>query len=486
MIKGIQLFEGASGRLLTPEDPNLANQVLGWDVASQTWMPTTGGGGGGGVTSFNARTGAVVPADGDYAASEVVNDSSVAGARVSNALNTLAAAIIALVTGVSSVYGRTGAVTAQNGDYTASQVTNTSGVTGSTTADALNTLNATISLTGSRVTNGPANTFLAGTASGNQWLTVFTAPTTPTQDGFVTLASSGNFTYLGGSSTGQALIWSGTAWAAGVDFGALTPVTTGGFAANVSTGFFRAGLASGSGSGVASAASAGNLRGARGTNGFQIFVRNNGDTADLSLINTDTVSGPTATFGSTTASGFSPVIAAPSAGTITLRVGSSATQMQLTTSTISMLIPTLNFFSSVTNGTIGYQNDGTNGVTGKKLFMVGQDCGGTTTTGGAFDVRPGSGTTAGGLFRIMSGGGAVTSAQRFAANDTGIGLYATAPVAQATRVGQLTDNSTGAATGAVADVGAAFSQSGLNNIHASILAKLNGIETAIHNIGLTA
>jgi hypothetical protein len=43
----------------------------------------------------------------------------------------------------------------------------------------------------------------------------------------------------------------------------------------------------------------------------------------------------------------------------------------------------------------------------------------------------------------------------------------------------ITDNSGGTATQAVADVGAAFSQSGLNNIHASILDDLNKLITDV-------
>jgi hypothetical protein len=96
--------------------------------------------GAGAVASVFTRTGAVVATAGDYAASQVTNDSAVSGARVSNALNTLAAAITALVTGVSSVYGRAGAVVATAGDYLASQVTNDSAVSGARVSNALNTL----------------------------------------------------------------------------------------------------------------------------------------------------------------------------------------------------------------------------------------------------------------------------------------------------------------------------------------------------------
>lgn len=48
---------------------------------------------GAGVLSFNTRTGAVVSVAGDYDASEIVNDSGVAGADVAAALDNLAAAV---------------------------------------------------------------------------------------------------------------------------------------------------------------------------------------------------------------------------------------------------------------------------------------------------------------------------------------------------------------------------------------------------------
>lgn len=97
--------------------------------------------GSGAVSSVFSRTGAVVAAASDYIASQVDNDSDVAGADVKEALNQLDSEITALVTGVSSVFGRSGAVVAAALDYAASQVNNDSGVTGSLVSDALDTLN---------------------------------------------------------------------------------------------------------------------------------------------------------------------------------------------------------------------------------------------------------------------------------------------------------------------------------------------------------
>lgn len=102
------------------------------------------GSGGAGVDSFNTRTGVVVAAASDYDASQVDNDSGVAGAFVSDALdnNAAAAAAAALtpVPPVDSVFARTGNVVAAASDYDASQVDNDSNVPGSFVADALNNL----------------------------------------------------------------------------------------------------------------------------------------------------------------------------------------------------------------------------------------------------------------------------------------------------------------------------------------------------------
>jgi hypothetical protein len=94
------------------------------------------------VSSVFGRIGAVVAAANDYAASQVSNDSSVSGANVKLALNTLLAAIPSVP--VSSVFGRIGAVVAAANDYAASQVSNDSSVSGANVKLALNTLDAAI------------------------------------------------------------------------------------------------------------------------------------------------------------------------------------------------------------------------------------------------------------------------------------------------------------------------------------------------------
>ncbi|MGB0963972.1 MAG: hypothetical protein ACPGVY_14900 [Mycobacterium sp.] len=126
---------------------------------------------GGAVDSVHGRTGTVVATAGDYSASEITNDSSVTGANVDDALDALDAAANV----VESVHSRTGAVVAAAGDYSASEVTNDSGVSGVNVDDALDQLDTDI---GAIVT--------------------FDAPTDPGDDGKFAIADSGNLVYKTG------------------------------------------------------------------------------------------------------------------------------------------------------------------------------------------------------------------------------------------------------------------------------------------------
>ncbi|MGR3221383.1 MAG: hypothetical protein ACUZ8H_16425 [Candidatus Anammoxibacter sp.] len=92
------------------------------------------------VDSVFGRTGVITAALNDYLASLVDNDSTVIGATVKDALETLEAAIPTVP--VDSVFGRTGVITAALNDYLASQVDNDSTVIGATVKDALETLAA--------------------------------------------------------------------------------------------------------------------------------------------------------------------------------------------------------------------------------------------------------------------------------------------------------------------------------------------------------
>lgn len=88
------------------------------------------------VTSFASRTGDVVPADGDYEASEVVYDdtnTSLGATRVQTAIEAIKALIPLLY--VASFNGRNGTVTPQASDYDADQIDYDNTVSGLTATD---------------------------------------------------------------------------------------------------------------------------------------------------------------------------------------------------------------------------------------------------------------------------------------------------------------------------------------------------------------
>jgi hypothetical protein len=79
-----------------------------------------------GVSSFNTRTGAVLPAVGDYTAAQITNAVSTASTYADPAWITSLAwsKITGAPATVTSVFARSGAVVAATGDYTAAQVNN--------------------------------------------------------------------------------------------------------------------------------------------------------------------------------------------------------------------------------------------------------------------------------------------------------------------------------------------------------------------------
>ena len=126
----------------------------GSDRVDVTVSATGGGSGGGAVSSVFGRTGAVVAQAGDYSAYQVNN----AVDQTSSYTNppwilSLAWSKItgAPATGVSSVFGRSGAVVSATGDYTAAQVTNAVDSTGTYANPAWIT-----SLAWSKITGAPS------------------------------------------------------------------------------------------------------------------------------------------------------------------------------------------------------------------------------------------------------------------------------------------------------------------------------------------
>lgn len=131
------LFEGTS-----------TGQTILWDNTERKWYVGTGGGGGG-VTSWDGRTGAVVPLPGDYDSDEVDNASTVAGASVSDALESLQQEIA---------------------DLDSDDVANASTVAGATVSDALETLESQIGAPSEFfgveiATNAEANTYETNTTT---------------------------------------------------------------------------------------------------------------------------------------------------------------------------------------------------------------------------------------------------------------------------------------------------------------------------------
>jgi len=136
------IADGTAGELMTWDAAGVAALVAtgaATDVLTSNGAgaaPTFQAHGAAPVSSVFTRVGAVVAAASDYDASQVDNDSGVAGAFVDDALDTLAAAIPPAAP-VDSVFTRTGAVVAATSDYDASQIDNDSGVAGADVATAL-------------------------------------------------------------------------------------------------------------------------------------------------------------------------------------------------------------------------------------------------------------------------------------------------------------------------------------------------------------
>lgn len=266
------------------------------------------------------------------------------------------------------------------------------------------------------------------------------------------------------------------------DFGSQDIVTTGALKLNNSGGFVRLGLANGSGSGVASAASTGGIRLPRGnTSQAAIYGRNNADTGDYLALQWDSVT-PRLILGDTTAGG-TAIYLQSSLGQ--LRQGTNAVFDWTSTKLQPRL--SLSWVATAATPLISQDDAAGTSATGEKMTIRAQSGTGGSSIGGDLDVGPGAGTTRGGLFRLMAGGttpggGAV----RLSFNDTGWAWDGVTPIAQPSRVGQLTDSTTGSASSTVSDVGSSFSQSAINNNFASVLNRINGIEAIIHNRGISA
>lgn len=107
--------------------------TLVWDATTEEWVAEPGGGGGA-VDSVFGRTGVVVAEAGDYTSTLVTNESSFDGATVTEALDEAAAGIAGVDTRVTNL--------------NSNQVANSSSVSGATVTLALNALLASIASAG--------------------------------------------------------------------------------------------------------------------------------------------------------------------------------------------------------------------------------------------------------------------------------------------------------------------------------------------------
>lgn len=222
----------------------------------------------------------------------------------------------------------------------------------------------------------------------------------------------------------------------------------------------------------------------RTNNGFSIYGRNSFGSTDTPWVAWDGTT-PKATFG-VNAGGITGYMNSIAAG---LQFGAGTNViMSITSTAIVPAVNSLVWQNSVVTAPLISQSDSTAGSgVGQAFTLRSQSCTGATSTGGACDIGPGAGTTTGGLGRLLSGGTTPGGgAARFQWNNTGLSHFAATPVAQPSRVGQLTDNSGGTPSATIAAIGVAYVQAEVRNAVASLAQRINAIETIINANGMSA
>jgi len=174
-----------------------------------------------------------------------------------------------------------------------------------------------------------------------------------------------------------------------------------------------------------------------------------------------------------------------------LRTGTAGQSLQLTNLELDLngndllnVGTSLQFDATVTP-TIDHASVGD--VVGKKLTIHAQANNSATLKAGDLEIKPGENAGAGADGDLILGLG-TTGIELDGAGK--IGMYGAAMVAQGTDPGALTDSTGGTADGTLADVGASYSQSTLNNNFADLAAKINALRAllseAAGGIGIAA
>ena len=169
----------------------------------------------------------------------------------------------------------------------------------------------------------------------------------------------------------------------------------------------------------------------------------------------------------------------------TIGIFAGATSFALTASSTSFLwltdsgtLTTSSVFPTTAHVRLAHVVTGTSSIQAIIDERVGpQTCG----TGLGFVLK--SGDTLSGTLSVSSGGSGVPA---FVVNPNApsIGFFGVSPATQAPVVVALTDNSAGAVSNSMTDVGASFSQVQIDNNFASLTAKINALIAVLKRHGL--
>lgn len=175
-------------------------------MATNIWLelPVEGTGGGSGVTSFNARTGAVLPLAGDYTASQITNvpAGNISSVNVQNALNELDSEKQATITGAATT------ITTSNLTTNRAVISNGSGkIAVSVTTDTeLSYVSGVTSSIQTQLNSKGPGTVTSVALSAPSILTVSGSPVTSSGTLTLTLATqSANTVFAGPTSGGSAI-----------------------------------------------------------------------------------------------------------------------------------------------------------------------------------------------------------------------------------------------------------------------------------------